>query len=126
MNTEQASTGLYTRLQQLSAIRCTARRAIHPRGHTGSDGQFPKACGFSSRQPFHKPSTALSTTSEQRPVIPQDHLRGIVAGGAGDAAARMGAGAAMIEAFERAPVVGVSEHWPCRKQLVQSQRAMKY
>ena len=36
---------------------------------------------------------------KQRPVIRQNHLRRIVAGGAGDAAAGMGAGAAMIKAF---------------------------
>jgi hypothetical protein len=38
-------------------------------------------------------------SAERRPVIADDHARGVVAGGAGDAAAGMGAGAAMIEAL---------------------------
>jgi hypothetical protein len=43
--------------------------------------------------------TTLSTSPKQRAVIAEDHARGVVAGGAGDAAAGMGAGAAMVEAF---------------------------
>src|SRR5258706_12012826 len=62
---------------------------------------------------------------KQRAVILQDHPRGVVAWGAGDAAAGMGAGAAMIQAFERSAVIGVAQHWPRREQLVQRQRAVK-
>jgi hypothetical protein len=46
----------------------------------------------------HNLPTALSTCCEQRAVVGKDSAGGIVAGGAGDAAAGMGAGAAMVEA----------------------------
>ena len=62
---------------------------------------------------------------EQRPVIPEDDARGVVAGGAGDAAAGMGAGAAMVEAFEGPAVIGVAQHRPRREYLVQGQRAVE-
>src|SRR6202000_1797378 len=74
---------------------------------------------------FHKRSTSLSPSSEQPLVVPQDHLRGVVAGGAGDAAAGMGAGAAMIEALERSAVIGMAQHRAGGEQLVQRQRAME-
>src|SRR6266404_6072540 len=38
---------------------------------------------------------------KQRPMIAQDHARGVVSGGAGDAAAGMGAASAMIKALQR-------------------------
>src|SRR5580698_1525995 len=60
-------------------------------------------------QPVHR-------LSKQRAVIPQDRLRGVVAGRAGDAAAGMGAGAAVIEPLQRPAIVGVSEHRPGREQ----------
>src|SRR3954462_535650 len=62
---------------------------------------------------------------EQRAVIAQDRLGGVVAGGAGDAAAGMGAGAAMVEALQGPAVIGVAQHRAGREQLVQRQRAMK-
>ena len=65
--------------------------------------------------------TALSTRRKQGPVIPQDHLCRVVAGGAGDAASGMGSGAAMVETSQRTAIIGVSKHWPRRKQLVQRQ-----
>ena len=40
-----------------------------------------------------------TASRKQRPVIAKDDARGIVAGRAGDAAAGMGAGTAMVEAF---------------------------
>src|SRR5581483_4620562 len=80
---------------------------------------------LSHAQLLHKSSTALSTASKQCPVIPQDHLRGVVAGGAGDAAAGMGAGAAVIEALQRSAIVGMAQHRARREQLVQAQRAME-
>jgi hypothetical protein len=84
----------------------------------------PSAKGFPrdlprSRQPVHRSSTRLSTACEQCPVIPQDRLRRIVAGRAGDAAAGMGTGSAMVEALERPAIIGVSQHRSCREQLVQ-------
>ena len=42
----------------------------------------------------------IGASAKQRPVIPQDHARGVVAGGAGDATAGMRAGAAMVEALQ--------------------------
>src|SRR6266478_3435286 len=48
-----------------------------------------------------------------------------MAGGAGDAAAGMGAAAAMIEPLQRPAIIGVAEHWPRREQLVQRQRAVE-
>src|SRR5579872_3042390 len=71
---------------------------------------------------IHKLSTGLS---KQSAVVAQDHLCGVVAGGAGDAAAGMGAGPAMVESLQRAAVIGVSEHRPRREQLVQRQRAVE-
>src|ERR1700688_5217469 len=62
---------------------------------------------------------------EQRPVIPKDHAGGVVAGGAGDAAAGMRAAAAVVEALQGPPIVGVAEHRPRREQLVQRQRAVE-
>ena len=46
-------------------------------------------------------NVAASTvhSPKQRPMIPQNYPRGVVAGGAGDAAAGMGAAAAMVQAF---------------------------
>src|SRR6185369_7066295 len=69
--------------------------------------------------------SAFASLSEQRAVIAQDHLRGIVTGRAGDAAAGMGAGAAMVEALQRPAIVGMAEHRPRREQLIERQRAMK-
>src|SRR6266480_4534825 len=62
---------------------------------------------------------------KQRPVIRQNHARGVVAGGAGDAAAGMGAAAAMVEPLQRPPIIGVAAHWPRREQLIERQRAVK-
>src|SRR5258705_6797239 len=69
------------------------------------------------RPPIHSP--------KQRPVIPEDDARGVVAGGAGDAAAGMRAASAMVETPQGAAIIGMAEHRPRRKQLVQRQRAMK-
>src|ERR1700731_2613189 len=62
---------------------------------------------------------------EQRPVIAQNHARGVVAGGAGDAAAGMRAASAMIETLQGSAIIGVAEHRPRREQLIERQRAMK-
>src|SRR6266481_2303450 len=70
-------------------------------------------------------ATSPSPSSKQRPVIAEDDAGGVVAGGAGDAAAGMRAAAAMVEAFQGSAIIGVAEHRPRRKQLVQRQRAMK-
>src|SRR5258705_2712397 len=69
------------------------------------------------RPPIHSP--------KQRPVIPEDDARGVVAGGAGDAAAGMRAASAMVETPQGSAIIGLAEHRPRRKQLVQRQRAMK-
>ena len=58
-------------------------------------------------------------------MIPQDDTGGVMAGGAGDATAGMGARATMVEALERPAIVGMAEHWPRREQLVERQRAVK-
>src|SRR5258707_9292685 len=63
---------------------------------------------------------------EQCAVIPQNHARGVVAGGAGDAAAGMRAASAMVEALQRSAIIGVAEHRPRREQLIEGQRAVKY
>src|SRR5260221_1540732 len=62
---------------------------------------------------------------KQRPVIAQNHAGGVVAGGAGDAAAGMRAAAAMVEPLQRPAIIGVAEHRPRREQLIERQRAMK-
>src|SRR5690242_5015641 len=103
-----------------------ATRALASRGR-GDEGISRSSADpvDSSKQLLDSPSTALSTASEQRPVIAQDHPRGVVAGSAGDAAAGVGAGAAVIKAPERPAVIGVAEHRACRKQLVQRERSME-
>ncbi len=58
-------------------------------------------------------------------MIGQDYARGVVAGGAGDAAAGMRAGAAMVESLQGAAIIRMAEHRARREQLVQRQRAMK-
>jgi hypothetical protein len=65
---------------------------------------------FSTAHP--QPYLPAINSAKQRPVVAQDHPRGVVAGGAGDAAAGMGAGAAMVEAFEGPAVIGVAQHRP--------------
>jgi hypothetical protein len=67
----------------------------------------------------------LRPSPKQRPVIPEDHAGGVVAGRAGDAAAGMRAGAAMVEALQGSAIIGVAEHRPRREQLVQRQRAVE-
>src|SRR5689334_11530927 len=57
--------------------------------------------------------------------IPQNHPRRIVSRRAGDAAARMRAGGAVIEAGERTAVVSMSEHRAGGEELVEGERAMK-
>src|SRR5882724_7210094 len=106
-------------------------------------GLYTRSARFSHRlfPAFHRPirtassppglrllpkrSTGLSMICEQRPVIAQKRLRGVVAGGAGDAAAGMRAGAAMIEALQGAAIVGMAQHRPCREQLIERQRAVE-
>jgi hypothetical protein len=53
--------------------------------------------------------------SEQRAMIAQNCARGVVAGGAGDAAAGMGTRAAMIEALQRPAIIGMAQHRPRRE-----------
>src|SRR4030088_3754679 len=78
---------------------------------------------FSTLYPLtYQPAPALP---KQRPVIPKDHAGGVVAGRAGDAAAGMRAGTAMVEALQRSAIIGVAEHRPRREQLVQRQRTME-
>src|SRR2546423_2727519 len=62
---------------------------------------------------------------KQRPVIPEDYPRGIVARGAGDAAAGMRAASAMVEPLQRPAIIGMAEHRARREQLIERQRAMK-
>jgi hypothetical protein len=52
-------------------------------------------------------------------------MRGVVAGRAGHAAARMGARSAQVKAGQRSAVIGVAQHRAGGKQLVQRQDAMK-
>ena len=89
----------------------------------GLSQRLPTACP----QPFQPVirssrgrEVAACPSPKQRPVIPQDRTRGVVAGGAGDAAAGMGAGAAMVEPLQRPAIIGVAEHRPRREQLVQA------
>src|SRR5277367_5937917 len=51
--------------------------------------------------------------------------RRVVPGGAGDAAAGVGAGAAHIEAGDRAAMVGVAQHRAGREYLVEVERAVE-
>src|SRR5215210_493036 len=60
----------------------------------------------------------------EAPVI-EHRARRIVAGRAGDAAARMRARTAQIEAFERHAVIGVADHRPSAEQLVEAHLPME-
>src|SRR5688572_5146999 len=62
----------------------------------------------------------------QRALRVADDLAGAVATvGAADAAARMGAGAAQVEAVDRRPVVGVAAHRAQREELVEGHVAVQ-
>src|SRR5579872_3504251 len=82
---------------------------------------LPAIPSLSTRHPH--PLHRLST--KQRAVIRQDRPRGIVAGCAGDAAAGMGAGPAVIEALQGTAIIGVAEHRAGREYLVERQRAVE-
>ena len=66
----------------------------------------------------------LRSRAAVAPEIAQDFARRIMAGRAGDAAARMGSGAAQIEARERAAVITVAKHGTRREELIQLEPAM--
>ena len=94
-------------------------------GLAGPVRRIPTAFSHPCQQGRQKLIHRLSTASEQAAVIPQDRFRRVVAGGTGDAAAGMGAGAAMVEALQGPAIIGVAQHRPRREQLVQCQRAVK-
>ena len=54
---------------------------------------------FAADRSLRRDLIATHNLSKQRAVIPEDHARCVVSGGAGDAAAGMGAAAAVIEAL---------------------------
>ena len=58
-------------------------------------------------------------------MIPQDHLRRVVAGRTGDAAAGMRAGAAKIKSAQRTAIIRMTQHRPRREQLIERQRAVE-
>src|SRR3984885_8032650 len=78
--------------------------------------------GWPGRSPA---MTSLSVSPKQRAVILQDHPRGVVAGGAGDATAGMCAAAAVIKTLPRAAIIGMAEHRARGEQLIQGQRAVE-
>src|SRR5581483_1645054 len=90
------------------------------------------ACGerrLSAVPSYPQPSTSypqiIHRLSKYRAMVAQDHLGRIVAGRAGDAAARMGAGTAMIEPLQRTTIIGVAQHRARGEQLIQRQRAVE-
>ena len=58
-------------------------------------------------------------------MVGQDRRRRIVAGRAGDAAARMCARAAMVEAAERSAIISIAKHRTCPEQLIERECAME-
>src|SRR5262249_23160607 len=68
---------------------------------------------------WRSPSTA------QGSPVRDDRARGVVAGGAGDPAARMSTRPAVIEPLKRPAIIGVAEHGAGGEQLIERQRAMK-
>src|SRR5208283_4004789 len=70
-------------------------------------------------------SIAVAPTRAPKSVA-QDLACGIVPGGAGDAAARVGSRATHIQTRQWTPVVGMAQRGAGRKKLIQAQRAMKY
>src|SRR5260370_22145229 len=59
------------------------------------------------------------------PEIGNDFARGVVAGGAGHAAARVRTRSAHVQSLQWAAIVAVSQHRPRREHLIQTQGAMK-
>src|SRR5258706_9919581 len=59
------------------------------------------------------------------PEVPEDFARCVVPRRSGDSSARMRAGAAEIESAHGGAIVGVSEHRPRRKELVERERPVK-
>src|SRR6266700_7849750 len=74
--------------------------------------------------------TSGAVTKQQRkclatPQVPEDLPRRVVARRSGDAAAGMRTGSAQVQPAHRRAVVGVAEHGPRRKELVERQRAVE-
>src|SRR5262249_44917674 len=59
------------------------------------------------------------------PAVEQDLARGVRARGAGDAAARVGAGVAQVQPVERHPVARVTEQRPPREELIEARLAVE-
>src|SRR5262245_1131930 len=68
---------------------------------------------------------SAASASQTPAAVGEDRARGVVAGGAGDTAARVRARAAVVEALERAAVVRIAEHGPRPEQLIEGERAVK-
>src|SRR5208282_2090309 len=77
--------------------------------------------GRGARSILARETTKFAAAAQVR----QDHLRRVMAGRAGHAAARMGARAAVIEPGHGTAIVGVSEHRARREQLIERQRAVE-
>lgn len=59
------------------------------------------------------------------PEVGENLARGIVARRARDATARVRAGAAHVQTLQRAPVARVTQHWPGREHLIETERAVE-
>jgi hypothetical protein len=113
-------TGIYPALEQVNDVIDTeAHKVLHWVIERFSTGLRPECQSVIARSEATKQSSltcgaggldcfaALAMTTwasaapspKHRPVIPQDHPRRVVSRRAGDAAAGVGAGAAMIQAF---------------------------
>ena len=77
------------------------------------------------RQRSAEDARGLGASKPPTLQIRNDRARGIVAGRAGDSAAWMGAGSAMVEGFHRAAVIGMAQHRPRREHLIERHRAVE-
>src|SRR5437868_10520983 len=70
-------------------------------------------------------SRRVSLARKTFPQIAQHFPRAVVAGRAGDAAARMGARAAQVEPLERSAIVRVAQHRSRRPELIERKLAVE-
>src|SRR5690348_4343597 len=115
-----ASGGDAGKSNMLAGLRCVSLRSRHPTAALQiCQSRIARARRPSARLRAHPP------LHPQPAQIGEDHPCRIVSRCARDAAARMRAGGAVIEAGERPAIIGMSQHRPGGEELVEGERAMK-
>src|SRR6187431_459248 len=86
-------------------------------------GMLPRSCWCAKSQPARR--GLASSAPERAAPFGEDGACGVVTGRPGDAAAGVRAGAAVVEAGERAAIVGVAQHRPRPEQLIERHDAVR-